>query len=137
LAIERRLSQMPLASAPLGASAENAIAAVALEHCHDESFGAERSLFSKEARVTQILIGLNVLMFAAEIYFGGATNPVALYRLGALFAPAVGRRMVALDRIVVSAPWSDAPRPDMFALCYWDRLPSPSSAFADFCLFIC
>jgi rhomboid protease GluP len=34
--------------------------------------------------VVLILIGLNLAMFAAEIRFGGSTNPLTLHRLGAL-----------------------------------------------------
>ena len=40
-------------------------------------------------RATQTLIGLNVLMFLVEVGLGGGTNLEVLYRLGALFSPAV------------------------------------------------
>jgi rhomboid protease GluP len=88
-AIERRLARPLTPASSLDASAQSVIESAALEHGHDASFGAQPSLFSKRARATQILIALNVLMFAAEMCFGGASNPETLYRLGALFAPAV------------------------------------------------
>jgi rhomboid protease GluP len=88
-AIERRLSRVSIAPPLLNGLAESAIASAEVEHGHDESFGARRSLFSKHARVTQILIALNILMFAGEISLGGSTNPEVLYRMGALFPPTV------------------------------------------------
>jgi len=88
-AIERRLSRLSMPTSPLTAFSESAIANAALEHGHDERFGARPSLFSKYARVTQILIALNILMFVGEMYLGGGTNLETLYRLGALFPPAV------------------------------------------------
>ena len=89
LAIERRLARAATPPHPLAPEAEKFMDSVAVEHRHDESFGARRSLFSRHAQVTQILIALNLLMFAAEVHYGGGTNMDALYRLGALFAPAV------------------------------------------------
>jgi membrane associated rhomboid family serine protease len=88
-AIERRLSRLSIPPTPLGESAESAIASAAVEHGHDESFGASRSLFSKHARVTQLLIVLNILMFVGEVFLGGSTSVEALYRLGALVPSAV------------------------------------------------
>ncbi len=87
--IERRLSRISLSSEPLDAPAQRVIEEAAREHGHDENFGAQRSLFSNRARATQILIILNFVMFTVEIYFGGGSNPEALYRLGALYPPAV------------------------------------------------
>jgi rhomboid protease GluP len=46
-------------------------------------------LFSHRARATQILIALNLFMFVVEECQGGGTNLEVLYRLGALFPPAV------------------------------------------------
>jgi rhomboid protease GluP len=46
-------------------------------------------LFSRQARGTQLLLALNALMFAAEVHFGGATDPKTLYQLGAMSPPAV------------------------------------------------
>ncbi len=89
LAIERRLARPLTPAASLDASAAGVIESAALEHGHDEIFGAQPSLFSRRARATQILIGLNMLMFGAEICLGGGSNPEVLYRLGALYPPAV------------------------------------------------
>ena len=89
LAIERRLSRIGITLEPPDPSAQGIIAEAARDQTHDEQFGASRSLFSKQARATQILIVLNVLVFLAETLSGGATNPETLYRLGAMFPPAV------------------------------------------------
>jgi rhomboid protease GluP len=89
LAIERRLARLSIPPSPLDAVAERVVDEAALEHDHDTNFGAQRPFFSPQARATQILIGLNVLMFAVEIILGGSTNQRTLYRLGAFFAPAV------------------------------------------------
>jgi rhomboid protease GluP len=89
LAIERRLARALTPAAALDASARKVIENAALEHGHEESFGAQPSLFSRQARATQVLIALNVLMFAVETCCGGSDNPQTLYRLGALFLPAV------------------------------------------------
>ena len=88
-AIERRLSRMGTRPEPLDASAEHVVAEAAQEHGHEARFGARRKLFSRQSRATQILILLNLCMFLAEICLGGSTNRDVLYRLGALFPPAV------------------------------------------------
>ena len=88
-AIEGRLSRISIPTQPLDASAERVIEEAARERGHEETFGSKRSLFSNRARVTQILITLNVLMFALEICLGGSTNLRVLYRLGGLFPPSV------------------------------------------------
>jgi len=87
--IERRLSGISIPPEPLDASAERVIEEAAREHGHEARFGARRSLFSSRSRATQILMTVNVLMFVAEICLGGGTNLDVLYRLGALFPPAV------------------------------------------------
>ncbi len=87
--IERRLARISTPSEPLGTSAERVVESAALEQGHEERFGATPGLFSKQARATRVLICLNLLMFAAEVLLGGATDGQALYRLGALFPPAV------------------------------------------------
>ena len=91
LAIERRLKQQPAPAGTisLDSAAETLIADAALEHHHEESFGTGRSLFTRFARATQIIILLNVIMFVLEMLSGGSTNGETLYRLGALFPPAV------------------------------------------------
>ena len=88
-AIERRLSRISVPPEPLDATAQRVVEEAATEHGHEEKFGLQRSLFSSRARATQILLVLNVLMFAAESCLGGGTNGRVLYRLGALFPPAV------------------------------------------------
>jgi rhomboid protease GluP len=88
-AIERRLSRISNTPEPLDDLAERVIAEAAREQGHDERFGAQRSLFSRQALATQIIIVANIAMFAAEIALGGGDNAETLYRLGALFPPAV------------------------------------------------
>ena len=88
-AIERRLSRISILPEPLDASAERVVEEAATEHGHEETFGVQRSLFSNRARATQILIVLNVFMFVVESCLGGGTDLDVLYRLGALFPPAV------------------------------------------------
>jgi rhomboid protease GluP len=87
--IERRLKQMPIAPSPMDSFVESVIANATLEQAHDERFGAKPSLFSRQARATLVIILLNVGMFGAEILLGGSENPETLFRLGALYPPAV------------------------------------------------
>jgi rhomboid protease GluP len=89
LAIERRLSRLSMAPEPLDEYGRRVIDEAARELSHDASFGASRSLFSRNAWATQLLIILNLVMFLAETRLGGATNGETLYRLGGLFGPAV------------------------------------------------
>ena len=89
LGIERRLSRISVHPGPLDASAARVVEEATKEHDHDNKFGAQPSLFSKRARATQILIALNVIMFAVEAFLGGGTDPETLYRMGALYPPAV------------------------------------------------
>jgi rhomboid protease GluP len=88
-AIQRRLSRISIPPEPLDATAERVVAEAATEHAHEETFGVRRSVFSTSARATQILILLNVSMFVVASCLGGASDPYVLYRLGALFPPAV------------------------------------------------
>ena len=89
LAVERRLCRLPVRLEPLDAPAQWVIDEATREQGQDDRFGARRSLFSSQARGTQLLILLNVLVFMAEVLLGGATNGETLYQLGALFGPAV------------------------------------------------
>ena len=89
LAIQRRLARLSILAQPQDTLAGRVVEEALREQGQDENFGAPRSLFSKQARATQILISLNVLMFAAEINLGGGTDLNTLYRLGALFPPTV------------------------------------------------
>jgi rhomboid protease GluP len=89
LAVQRRLARLSAPAVPLDPSLEHILEEACRERGHDQKFGAPRTLFSRHARVTQILILLNLLMFAAEVGFGGGENLDTLYRLGAMFPPAV------------------------------------------------
>ncbi|HEV2208093.1 MAG TPA: rhomboid family intramembrane serine protease [Verrucomicrobiae bacterium] len=88
LAIRYRLARPCGAPQPLNEAAEGLIQEAAREQGHEQSFGAQASLFSRGARATQLLLALNLVMFGAEIFAGGSSNPETLYRLGALFTPA-------------------------------------------------
>lgn len=87
--IERRLSRISTVPEQLDPTDAAVVDEAEREHRHDEQFGTARSLVSRHARATQLLIALNVLMFLVELRLGGTTNPETLYRLGALFPPAV------------------------------------------------
>ncbi len=52
-----------------------------MDHTPVRAFGPQRSRLTA---VVSIVIGLNLAMFIAELVFGGSTNPITLYRLGAL-----------------------------------------------------
>lgn len=88
-AIERRLAQALNPPPTFYASSEAMIESAVLEHSHEERFGANPTLFSTRARMTQVLILLNVIMFGVEMFFRASEDPYGLYRLGALFPPAV------------------------------------------------
>ncbi|HEV8541227.1 MAG TPA: rhomboid family intramembrane serine protease [Verrucomicrobiae bacterium] len=88
-AIERRLST-PLASASsLGPAGMRLVDQAAKDLHQDQAFGFNAAIPLRHARATQMLIALNLLMFAFEIKQGGATNGEVLYRLGALYPPVV------------------------------------------------
>ena len=88
-AIERRLSQIALPRQPLEAPGTFIVDDAARDHGHDEQFAARRTLFSRRALATQILIAANVCMFLVEIRLGGSTEPEVVIRLGALYPQAV------------------------------------------------
>jgi rhomboid protease GluP len=88
-AIDRRLLRPLLPAQTLGEPEARVIEQTILEQKHDEAFGTTRSIFSLRARGTQVLIALNFAMFVAEIIAGGSTNLQTLYRLGAVFPPAI------------------------------------------------
>jgi membrane associated rhomboid family serine protease len=88
-AIERRLARLSVVPEPLDATAERVVDEALKEQSHEERFGSQRSLFSHRARATQLLIAINLFAFIAESYQGGGTNLEVLYRLGALYPPAV------------------------------------------------
>jgi rhomboid protease GluP len=93
-AIERRLSRLALPRQPLDPAAEQILDHVSREHGHEEQFTARRSLFSRRALATQLLIAANVCMFVVEVYKGATlkgdnADNVILFRLGALHPLAV------------------------------------------------
>ena len=88
-AIDRRLSQLAAVRPPLDQRAQDIVAEAERDHGHEETFAPRRSFFSRRARATQLLIVLNVLMFALEMLRGGSTRPEVLYHLGALYPPSV------------------------------------------------
>lgn len=89
LAIGRRLQQLNSARAPLGPEIDAVVRSAAVEQSHEETFGANVSLFSKAAIGTVILMIANLAMFAVEVRLGGSTDRFVLNRLGALWPPAV------------------------------------------------
>ncbi len=89
LAIERRLTQVGHGPPPQDPELGQLVEDVGQEHDHEERFGARPSIFSAHARATILLIILNLVMFGAEVYEGGATNLETLHQLGGLFPPAV------------------------------------------------
>jgi rhomboid protease GluP len=93
-AIERRLAQIALPRQPLDAAAARILDEAARDQGHEEQFAARRSLFSRRALATQILIAANVCMFLVEIYKGASlkgdnADNETLFRLGAFFPQAV------------------------------------------------
>jgi rhomboid protease GluP len=88
-AIERRLSKALPSSAVLDRAHWQIVEDAAREHGHEEIFHAAPPLLSRASRATQLIIAANLVMFALEVYLGGATNGDVLMRLGALYPPAV------------------------------------------------
>lgn len=88
-AIQRRLERLSIPVQPLPPAVEQLLEEASQEQGQDERFGARPTLFSRQARATQVIIGLNLLMFAVEMGAGGGENLDTLYRLGAVFPPAV------------------------------------------------
>jgi len=82
IAAQRRLT-MPLAN-PRALSAEQAAAVdrLADELAHEEHYRAQPRAMAR-AYATYALIGLNVLVFIAEMMLGGSMNEATLLRLGA------------------------------------------------------
>jgi rhomboid protease GluP len=90
-AIERRLAGLSLPPPFPDASLQGVVREASVEHQHDQQFAGGRSLFSKTARATQFIIAVNVIVFVGEMAMGGSTDSDTLYRMGALFAPAVAQ----------------------------------------------
>src|SRR5262249_31184537 len=89
VAVQRRLARLSMPVAQLDPSVENILEEASRERGQDQKFGTSCTLFSRHARVTPILILFNLVMFAAEASLGGVENLDTLYRLGAVFPPAV------------------------------------------------
>lgn len=88
LAAQRRL-EAPPALPLLPDSAETAVLIAAAKEQMDEIQLEVRQPLFRQARATQILIGLNLLMFVFEIFGGGSEDGETLFQLGALYGPAV------------------------------------------------
>ncbi len=89
LAIERRLARITVANGALDSAAADIVESASRDYRHDHVFGAQRTLFSREARATQMLIVVNLLMFLAELRYSNPMDPFGLFRLGALYPPVV------------------------------------------------
>ena len=137
LAIQRRLSHLSMRPPPLDAAAEQVVEEAARELGHDEKFSAQPSLFSREARATQILIILNVLVFLVEIGQGGATDLHTLYRLGAFFPPSVraGEWWRLVTSLFLHYGWLHITM-NMLALGFWGRSRSLHSGCAGISFFV-
>jgi rhomboid protease GluP len=88
-AIERRLSKPLPSAATLNRAQLQVIEDAAREHGHEEIFQTNPPLVSRRAVVTQVLIVLNLAMFAREILYGDTTSRAGLIKLGALYPPDV------------------------------------------------
>ena len=88
-AIDRRLSQATPAPPSLDDAATALLARISVEQEHEERFTGAHKLFSRNARATQLIMALNLAMFAVEVFTGGSTDMQNIYRLGAMYAPAV------------------------------------------------
>ena len=87
--VERRVAQLASPPPTADPAVEAELSILKTEQAHDAKFATQPTLFSKAARATQLLIGLNLAMFTAEILVGGTTDPATLYGLGALAPMAV------------------------------------------------
>ncbi len=77
LAIQRRLVRIDFPPVMLDDAAKEVIEAAAREQAHDRGFFEARAfvVHAKEARATQMIIALNLIMFGVEMALGGSTNP--------------------------------------------------------------
>lgn len=127
-AIERRLSKPMSTAASLGSAHIRIIEEAAREQGHEEIFHAKPPLLSKKAIVTQILIALNLLMFAREMRYGDTTTRAGLIKLGALYPPAVhsGEWWRLITAMFLHA---GIPHIAMNMLCLWSLGPFVEAAF--------
>ncbi|NEU74472.1 rhomboid family intramembrane serine protease [Hassallia byssoidea VB512170] len=83
--IERRLSQ-PVVEAEtiLTDKSKQILSRIAAELLQEAKYSGKADLTQPKPNATYFIIGLNLFAFALEIQFGGSTNFLTLYRLGAL-----------------------------------------------------
>lgn len=89
LVVERRLEKCPTAGVVLSPRAREILAAAAVDQQHEHTYVGNNNLFAPSARATLALIILNCVMFGVEVFAGGGSNSEVLYKLGALYWPAV------------------------------------------------
>jgi rhomboid protease GluP len=83
-AIAWRLSHPPHSWQPLTADSRDALAQLAQTIRQEARYGGRTDSTSRKPYVTYGLIGLNSLIFALEVWWGGSENLLTLYRMGAL-----------------------------------------------------
>ncbi len=85
--VEKRLSSPPAAAAnTIGSDTRQLIDDMVKEMEQEKKYGIGPTVGMKNAPITKILVGLILMVFIAEEYFGGSTNSGVLYFLGA-FVP--------------------------------------------------
>jgi rhomboid protease GluP len=84
-AIERRLSQ-PVVEAEtiLTEKSKQILSQIAAESLQESKYSGKADLTRYQPIATYLIIGLNLFAFVLEIKFGGSTNFLTLYGLGAL-----------------------------------------------------
>jgi rhomboid protease GluP len=88
--ITRRMSYpVRVVSGKLSPTTEAKIARLEAEYFEEESYAAVLRPNLRRAHVTTVLILVNIVAYFVEAVEGGATNLDTLYRLGALYPPAV------------------------------------------------
>jgi rhomboid protease GluP len=90
VAIERRLTRpQEVVAGRLSPSAEARLSRIEAEYRDEENYAPVLRPDIARARMTNILIALNLAAFGVEIFYGGTTEIAVLYRLGALHTPTV------------------------------------------------
>jgi len=100
IAVERRLAQVAGTPAASDAATQALLERTIAEQGHEQRFAAAPKLLSRAAMATQLILFSNLAMFVVEMLAGGSTSFPVLYRLGALYPPAV--RAGEWWRVVVS-----------------------------------
>lgn len=92
VAIERRFTHPPRnVAGRLSPATEARLSRIEAEYRDEENYSAVLRPDIARARMTNVLIALNVAAFMVEVFQGGSTNLEVLYRLGALHPSAVLR----------------------------------------------